>query len=114
MRNFLFSLAFATVAGAAAAQTAHGGMDHGAMGHGADHGAMSEGVHAEATLNAVADGAVNVTHGPIPEIGWPQMTMDLPLLEGADLGGAKAGDAVTMMLEKGPDGLYGVKGMSLR
>jgi Cu(I)/Ag(I) efflux system protein CusF len=103
MRNVLLAAALTLAAGAASAQ-----MNHGAM----DHSAMTEGVHAEATLNAVSDEAVNVSHGPIPEIGWPAMTMDLPLLDGADLGGAAPGDTVMMMLDKGPDGLYGVKGMS--
>jgi len=103
MRNFLTALVFTLGAGVASAQMNHGGMDH---------SAMAEGVHAEATLNTVSDGAVNVSHGPIPEIGWPAMTMDLPLLEGADLGGAAPGDTVMMMLDKGPDGMYGVKGMS--
>lgn len=110
MNKILATFAIVLAAGAASAQ-----MNHDATGHGAmptDHGAMTEGVHAPATLNSIGDGMVNVSHGPIAEIGWPAMTMDMPVLEGADLGGAQPGDAVTMMLEKGPDGMYGVKGLS--
>jgi Cu(I)/Ag(I) efflux system protein CusF len=81
-----------------------------------DHGSMTmdettiEGaVHAEAVVNSFGDGTVNVSHGPIPEIGWPAMTMDMPLLEGAEMMGDIAyGDTVTMMLVKGDDGMYSV------
>lgn len=116
MRSTLMTLATILTAGAALAQMNHGAtMDHGAMteGQGAmDHGAMMDGVHAPATLNSIGDGTVNVSHGPIAAIGWPAMTMDMPLLEGADVGDLQPGDSVTMMLEKGPDGMYGVKGLS--
>lgn len=120
MRKNLTVLAAILLAGAASAQMNHGAtMDHGAMpmGDGAmpmDHGAMGGGVQAEGTLNSIGDGTVNVSHGPIPQIGWPPMTMDMPLLAGADLGDAQPGDPVTMMLDKGPDGMYGVKGLSKR
>jgi Cu/Ag efflux protein CusF len=80
-------------------------MDHGAMEHGA------EGVHAPATINSIEGDTVNVTHGPIPEIGWPAMTMDLQLLDGAEVGPVAAGDEAVMMLEKGPDGLYGIRAL---
>jgi Cu/Ag efflux protein CusF len=116
MRTTLMTLATILTAGAALAQMNHGAtMDHGAMpaGEGAmDHGAMMDGVHAPATLNSIGDGTVNVSHGPIAAIGWPAMTMDMPLLQGADVGDVQPGDSVTMMLEKGPDGMYGVKGLS--
>lgn len=109
MRAFLIPLAL-ILASPAAAQMTHSGTDHGATTM--DHSAMSEGVHAPATLNSIGDGTVNVSHGPIADIGWPAMTMDLPVLDGADLGDVQPGDDVTMMLEKGPDGLYGIKGLS--
>jgi Cu/Ag efflux protein CusF len=92
-------------AGPALAQSDHSGMDHGAMEHGA------EGVHAPATINSIEGDTVNLTHGPIPEIGWPAMTMDLQLLEGAEIGPVAAGDEAVMMLEKGPDGLYGIRAL---
>ncbi len=101
------SLALAALfAGPALAQSDHSGMDHGSM----DHAAM-EGVHAPATVNSIEGDTVNVTHGPIAEIGWPAMTMDLKLLEGAEVGAVSAGEEAMMMLEKGPDGLYGIRAL---
>lgn len=51
---------------------------------------------------------VNLTHDPIPALGWPTMTMDLALLDGADADGLAAGDAIEFELSRGPDGIYGV------
>ena len=39
------------------------------------------------------------------------MTMDLKLLEGAEVGDVKTGDTVMMMLEKGEDGMYGIRAL---
>jgi len=93
---FVLALAAALVAGSALAQSAPG---------------ASEGIRAPATVNSIEGGTVNVTHGPIAEIGWPSMTMDLELLEGAEGGAVAAGDEATMVLEKGPDGLYGIRAL---
>jgi len=81
------------------------------MNHG-DHGSMSEGVHVQGVVNSLGDGTANVTHEPIPEIGWPAMTMDLPLLDGAEIAGVGEGDEVTIMLEQGADGMYGIRALS--
>lgn len=117
MRLTLLALALATplsVAPAIAQQSGHGsgdGSGHGSGDHGTmDHDAM-KGVHAEATVNAIDGDSVNVSHGPIAEIGWPAMTMDLAILEGAEIGDVAAGDKAMMMLEKGPDGLYGIRAL---
>ncbi len=88
------------------------GMEHGGHGDHGDHDApdgMAGTVRAAAVVHAIADGTVNLTHDPIPEIGWPAMTMDLPILEGARIGGVAPGDKATVTLEKGPDGVYGVR-----
>lgn len=93
----------------------HGEHMNDAMPHTMDHGAhdthqmMGQGVHAEGVLNAINSEKVNLSHGPIAAIGWPAMTMDLPLLDGADVGAVKVGDTVMFMLEKGADGMYGVR-----
>lgn len=81
-------------------------MDHG------DHGAMNDGVHVQGVVNSLGDGTANVTHEPIPEIGWPAMTMDLPLLDGAEIEGVGEGDEVTIMLEQGADGMYGIRALA--
>ena len=107
-------------ASTAFAQTADmSGMDHGTMSM--DHGTMDHGdmpmdqamldgaVHVKAVVNSFGDGTVNVSHEPIPEIGWPAMTMDMTLIENAEgMDEIADGQAVTMMLIKGEDGMYGV------
>ena len=97
-----------TVGPAFAADGQNSGHDGHKMDH-SSHAGMTEGVHAKAEIHSIDGDTVNLTHEPIPEIGWPTMTMDLKLLEGAETGGAKAGDKVIVMLEKGADGLYGVR-----
>lgn len=89
-------------------QTDHGQMDHGQM----DHGMMNDAINTQATINSIADGTVNVSHGPIPEIGWPSMTMDLNLLEGAEIGAVEAGDEAMMTLEKGEDGMFAIRALT--
>ena len=87
----------------------HGHGDHSTQKHD-DHAEMA-GVHAEAKINSIEGDTVNLSHGPIAEIGWPAMTMDLNLLEGAEVGEIAAGDTAMMMLEKGPDGVYGIRAL---
>jgi len=93
----------------AIAQTSHSTMDHSNM-------AMSEekmegAVHAKAVVNSIGDGTVNVSHDPIPEIGWPAMTMDMPLTADAKIEGVAEGDEIMLMLIKGDDGMYAVSAM---
>ena len=111
MRLFALSLSAALLAAPAFGgdgKPAHEGhkMDHQAHG---GHAAMADGVHAKAEIHSIEGDTVNLTHEPIPAIGWPTMTMDLKLLDGAQTGGAQPGDKVVIMLEKGPDGIYGLK-----
>ncbi|WP_245306322.1 copper-binding protein [Roseovarius aestuariivivens] len=98
----------ATASLASDQQSGHGTMDHGQM----DHGTMEGGIHTEVTINSMADGSVNVSHGPIPEIGWPAMTMDLNLLENAMVGDVEAGEPAMMMLEKGEDGMFAIRALT--
>ena len=111
MRRLLLSLALATLtAPAALASDDHSGHDH--SGHDmSSHGAMMEGVMAEAKINSISGDVINVTHGPIAEIGWPAMTMDLNLLDGAEIEGVEAGDDAMMVLEKGPDGMFAIRAL---
>ncbi|PVA08947.1 cation transporter [Pelagivirga sediminicola] len=102
-------LALALSAPLALAQTSDG-MDHSQMQM--SDAQMEGAVHTTATLNSIGDGTVNVSHDPIPEIGWPAMTMDFALTSEAQmLGGASAGDKVTLMLIKGEDGMYAIGAM---
>lgn len=49
---------------------------------------------------------VNITHGPIESLGWPGMTMNLPVKNKADLAKIKPGQSVTFVLEKDTKGRY--------
>lgn len=89
----------------------HEGMDHSAMDHGTmDHGSM-DGIHTMATIHSIDGNTVNVTHPAIPDLKWPPMTMDLMLLDGAEIGDVEAGDEAMLMLEKGDDGMVGIRAM---
>ncbi|MGB5863140.1 MAG: copper-binding protein [Sulfitobacter sp.] len=96
----------------AMAQTTHSSTDHSTMDH--SNMAMSDeemegAVHTKAVLNSFGDGTANVSHEPIPDIGWPAMTMDLALLPDAKMMNEIAeGDAVTLMLIMGEDGMYAI------
>ncbi len=83
-------------------------------GHGAGHspgpvaqaaGAKPAGV---GTVNGVntARRTVNLSHEPIPSVGWPAMTMDLPVAPSVDLTVVKPGTRVTFTLARGADGLF--------
>ncbi len=110
----------------------HGNMEHGQMDHGkTDHGKM-EGGHAghgemkavevkpgtEASgtgvLNSVdtSKGMVNLTHEPMPELGWPTMTMDLPVSKRVDLSAVKPGENIDFTLKLGRDKQYRVMEMT--
>jgi len=92
------------------AQTTHSDMDHSNMSMSDE---MMEGaVHTKAVVNSIDGGTANVSHEPIPEIGWPAMTMDLAMMPEAQMkGDIAAGDSVTLMLIKGDDGMYAIGAM---
>jgi Cu(I)/Ag(I) efflux system protein CusF len=111
MKHLTLSVAILTLsAPLALAQMNDSTMDHSNMPMSSE---MMEGaVHTEAVVNSIGDGTANVSHGPIAEIGWPAMTMDMPLLPNAQMmGEVAAGDTVTLMLMKGEDGMYGIGAM---
>lgn len=94
------------------AQMNHSSMNHSSMNHSnmpMSDQKMEGAVHARAVVNSIGDGTANVSHDPIPEIGWPAMTMDLAVLPEAQMmGDIAAGDSVTLMLMKGADGMYAI------
>ena len=89
----------------------HGSMKMDHSGHGSiKMEAPGEATEAEAkarinTVNAEA-GMVNVDHGPIPEIGWPAMTMDIAVTRRVDLTTVKPGSDVLIKLKKGRDNQF--------
>ena len=60
---------------------------------------------AAAVINSIdtEGGKINVTHEPVPALGWPKMTMDLPVTRRVDLSAVKPGATVTIRLKKGRD-----------
>jgi len=53
-------------------------------------------------INA-AQKQLNVTHEPVKELGWPKMTMDLPVTSKIDLSKLKQGDKIDFILKQGRD-----------
>jgi Cu(I)/Ag(I) efflux system periplasmic protein CusF len=70
--------------------------------------------HGTGTVNSVdpAQHKVNLTHNPIPEIGWPTMTMEFPVKPSVDLKTIKPGSRVNFTIEKGQDGMYEIQAIS--
>ena len=77
----------------------HAQMDHDQMDHsGMDHGQMSTpSVTTTGTVLRIDTAApgLRIKHDPIPEIGWPVMTMQFEVAEGVSLTGLAAGDAIS-------------------
>lgn len=77
-----------------------------------DHSQMHQANKSEATgkavINAVDQDAksVKLTHDPMPEFGWPKMTMDLPVTRKVDLSTTKPGDKVLFTIKLGRDKKY--------
>ena len=65
-------------------------------------------VWAEGLVNAIETEppTVNLSHGPIPEIGWGEMTMDFPVDDALTLGEVEPGATVRFALRQGADGRY--------
>jgi Cu/Ag efflux protein CusF len=70
--------------------------------------------HGAGTVNSVdlAQHKVNVSHSPIPDIGWPAMTMDFPVAASVDLKTIKAGTRVNFTIEQGQGGMYEIKAIT--
>lgn len=67
--------------------------------------------HATGTVNKVdaAGHKVNLSHNPIPAIGWPAMTMDFNVAPSVDLSRIKPGSKVNFSMEKGKAGMYQIQ-----
>ena len=114
--------------GAAVSRPAAGKqMAHAAHGH--DHTAskpraagggakMAHAGHSHAqgtgTVNSIDAAArkVNVTHDPIPAIGWPTMTMDFPVAPAVDLNALSPGARIKFEMEQGQGGMYVIQSIA--
>jgi Cu(I)/Ag(I) efflux system protein CusF len=72
--------------------------------------------HAQATgtVNSVDAAAhkLNVSHGQIPIIGWPAMTMDFAVAPSVDLRAMKPGTRISFTIEQGDDGMYVIQSIT--
>lgn len=70
--------------------------------------------HAIGTVNSIdpAQHKINVSHEPIPAIGWPAMTMDFPVAPSVDLRPLKPGARINFTIEKGQDGMYRIQAIA--
>ena len=70
--------------------------------------------HGSGTVNSVdpAQHKVNLSHNPIPEIGWPAMTMEFPVAPSIDLRTLKPGTRVNFTIEQGKGGMYEIQAIS--
>ena len=67
--------------------------------------------HGTGTINSVdpAQHKLNISHQPIPEIGWPSMTMEFPVAPSVDLTAIKPGTRVNFTIEQQPGGMYEIR-----
>ena len=67
-------------------------------------------------INKISDDGktVNISHDPIPEIGWPSMTMDFKVIGPFSLNGFSSGDSVLLGVAQDADGMYGLVSLEIR
>lgn len=75
-----------------------GGHDHGHMQMGG--GAATQEHQGEGSVNSVdiKSGKINLSHGPIPSLNWPAMTMDLEVQNKDALRDVKPGQKIVFKL----------------
>ena len=66
------------------------------------------------TINSVDAAAhkLNVSHGPIPTIGWPAMTMDFAVAPPVDLEGVRPGTRINFTIEQSDDGMHVIQSIT--
>jgi len=70
--------------------------------------------HGTGTVNSVdsAQHKVNLSHNPIPDNGWPAMTMEFPVAPSVDLTAIKPGTRVNFTIEQQPGGMYEIRAIT--
>lgn len=99
--------------------TGHGstpGMSHGHDSMAGMKMADSGHAHAQGTgaVNSVDAAAhkINMSHGPIPTIGWPAMTMDFAVAPSVDLRAVQPGTRINFTIEQGQGGMYVIQSIA--
>ena len=91
--------------------------DGGSSGHSAKmqmaHAGHND-AHGTGTVNSVdpTQHKLNISHQPIPEIGWPAMTMEFPVAPSVDLKAIKPGTRVNFTIEQQPGGMYEIRAVT--
>jgi Cu/Ag efflux protein CusF len=69
--------------------------------------------HGTGTVNAVdpAQRRINLSHDPIPSIGWPAMTMEFPVAPGVDISRVRPGGRANFDIGKGAGGMYEIRSL---
>ncbi|MBF0381685.1 MAG: copper-binding protein [Magnetococcales bacterium] len=96
--------------------SSHGHMDHGnhnMSDHSMEMPAKSNHGSAMGIINKIdsKNRLINVTHGPIPSLGWPEMTMDLAVTKRVKINNFKNGDHVHFTVKKGRDNRFRITKM---
>src|SRR5205814_2840042 len=70
--------------------------------------------HGIGTVNSVdpAQHKINLSHQPIPDIGWPAMTMEFPVAPSIDLKAIRPGTRVNFTIEQQPGGMYEIRAIA--
>jgi Cu/Ag efflux protein CusF len=70
--------------------------------------------HGTGTVNSIdqTQHKVNLSHQPIPEIGWPAMTMEFPVAPSVDLKAIQPGTRVNFTIEQQPGGMYEIRAIT--
>lgn len=107
------------------------GMDHGATGHGSTQSMSKSGssqslgsappliaqaspAQGSGMVNSVYPSGhkINLSHGAIPAIGFPAMTMDFAVAPSVDLSTIKTGTHVNFTLQRSADGMYVIQSVT--
>ena len=66
------------------------------------------GAHGTGTVNVVnvAQRKIGMRHEPIPELGWPAMTMEFAVAPSVNIQALQPGARINFTLQKGADGMY--------
>ncbi|PJE78575.1 Cation efflux system protein CusB [invertebrate metagenome] len=67
---------------------------------------VSDRVWVEGILEQTRDSVLNITHAPVPDWGWPAMTMDFALSEGVEMSAFSDGQAIRFEVENMASGGY--------
>jgi Cu/Ag efflux protein CusF len=70
--------------------------------------------HGTGTVNAIepAQHRLNLSLGPIPELGWPALTLDFLIADSVDLEAIDPGTRVNFTIERVSRGIYEIRAIS--